>query len=318
MAARRMLNALAGLDQQGIAGGVAERVVDHLELVEVEAVEREQAVVAVERAEQMFELLLEHASVGQPGQDVVEGELGDALLALGDLADHLVEAGREPRELVAAAHPHLDMLAGREPAGGFVEPRQRLGDAPRRAPCREARRASRPSKVMTAKRQLKLARVGRALRPWDRRAAGLRAPPPEKVGSGLARAIDCVAPTCISNAAPPRTWLSASKAASRLSADMLPAASDHRSLLWARTAAWSGIADKLLEPAHFARIEVGGEDHPAEQRRRHDRRRDQLARPAGKHRDSGQATARRAAPTRRAASSAADRPVDRRRPCRPR
>ena len=64
----------------------------------------------------MLELLLEHAAVGQPGQDVVEGELGDALLALGDLADHLVEAGREPRQLVAAANPHLDMLARGEPA----------------------------------------------------------------------------------------------------------------------------------------------------------------------------------------------------------
>ena len=44
-------------------------------------------------------------AVGQAGQHVIEGELGDALLTLGDLADHVVEAGREPGKLVAAAHP---------------------------------------------------------------------------------------------------------------------------------------------------------------------------------------------------------------------
>ena len=65
----------------------------------------------------MVELLLEHRAVGQPGQHVVEGELGDPLLAFGDLADHLVEAGGQPRQLVAPANPDLDMLArARRPA----------------------------------------------------------------------------------------------------------------------------------------------------------------------------------------------------------
>ena len=104
--------------------------------------QREQAAIAFRRAEQMLELLLEHGAVGQTGQDVVEGELGDALLALGDLADHVVEARREPRQLIVAAHPHLDMLAGRQPAGGFVEPGERLRDSPGRPPRREARRGS--------------------------------------------------------------------------------------------------------------------------------------------------------------------------------
>ncbi len=43
MPARRLLYAMRGFDEQGVAGRVAERVVDHLELVEVEAVKREQA-----------------------------------------------------------------------------------------------------------------------------------------------------------------------------------------------------------------------------------------------------------------------------------
>ena len=120
-----------------------------LELVEIEAMQREQRRRCRASAEQMIELLLEHGAVGQAGEDVVEGELGDALLALGDLADHVVEAVREPRELVAAAHADLDMLARREPAGGFVEAGERLGDPP--AACHVAKATSkRPSNVMTA------------------------------------------------------------------------------------------------------------------------------------------------------------------------
>ena len=132
-----------------VAGRMAERVVDHLELVEVEAMQREQAAVALGRAEQMLELLLEHGAVGQPGQHVVEGELGDALLALGDLADHFVEAVGEPRKLVLAAHPDLDMLARGEAPGGFVEPRERLRDSRPPPSTSRRRRASSPSSVMT-------------------------------------------------------------------------------------------------------------------------------------------------------------------------
>ena len=84
--------------------------------------QREHAAAAVASVpEQMFELLLEHAAVGQAGQDVVEGELGDALLALGDLADHLVEAPASRADLVAAAHPDLDVLARRQAPRRLVE-----------------------------------------------------------------------------------------------------------------------------------------------------------------------------------------------------
>ena len=117
MAPRGMLKrAGAASMSKRVAGRVAERVVDDLELVEIEAVQREQAAVAIGGRETMVELLLEHGPVGQAGQHVVEGELCDALLALGDLAGHLVEAAGEPRQFVLAANSDLDVLAGREPS----------------------------------------------------------------------------------------------------------------------------------------------------------------------------------------------------------
>src|SRR5205823_983465 len=103
----------ARLDEQGVARRMAERVVDHFELVEIEAMQREQAAIALRRAERMLELLLEHGAVGQAREHVVKRELGDAPLALDDLARHLIEAGRQPRELVATADPNLHMLARR-------------------------------------------------------------------------------------------------------------------------------------------------------------------------------------------------------------
>ena len=68
---------------------------------------------------------------------------------------------------------------------------------------------------------------------------------------------------------------------------------------------------KAFEAAHFARVEVGSEDDPAEQGWRHDRRRDELARPAGEHRHPGQATAVERFPQGRGLA-VADRRVDRR------
>src|SRR3954452_18580573 len=85
----------------------------------------------------MVELLMKHRPVGKGRQDVVEGELGDALLALSDLADHFVETVGEPRQLVLAAHPDLDMLARRQASSGLVETRERLRYPPRRFPGRE-------------------------------------------------------------------------------------------------------------------------------------------------------------------------------------
>ena len=200
-----------------------------------------------------------------------------------------------------AAHPDLDMLARREASGGFVEPRERLGDAAaRRARSRRPTR-SRPSKVMTAKRELQLARVGQRLglgiseqqdRPlavrrrsaaaWQARSS---ARPPtrhlerRRLRRHAPRASDADrrrrAPTCCPT--PPTSGRCSS--------------SEHRGV--------ERNCREPLEPAHLASVEIGGEHHPADQGRRHDRRGDELARPPGEHRDAGQAPVVERLPQRR-------------------
>ena len=98
-----------------------ERVIDDLELIEVEAVQREQAAAPFGSAEMMIELLLEHRPVRKSRQRVIEGELHDPLLALGDPADHHVETFGQPRQLVLSADMDLDVLTRGEPASSFVE-----------------------------------------------------------------------------------------------------------------------------------------------------------------------------------------------------
>ena len=75
--------------QQFVADRVAERVVDRLEIVEVDAEQGEAAAAApLGLPELEIEMLAEEGAVGQAGQTVVEGELGDPLLALGDAGGH--------------------------------------------------------------------------------------------------------------------------------------------------------------------------------------------------------------------------------------
>ena len=246
MAARRLLQAPRRFDQQGVAGRVAEGIVDRLELVEVEAVERELAGIAARRAQHVFELLLEHAAVGQAGQHVVEGELGDALLALGDLADHFVEARRQPRQLVGAADLDLNRLARGQPPGRLVEPGERLGDARGGLPGRE-RHQHQPQKRHGGKRQLELAGVGQRFGLWisEQEDGALALDQRRKrLGEGDRGA----PPTFISNAAALPTCRSASAADGPPMPPMLPAASYQRPCPWASTAACSGIADSCSRP----------------------------------------------------------------------
>ena len=147
------------LHQHVVTHGVAERVVDHLELVEVEAMQREQTAVSFSGAKQMFELLLKHGAVRQSGEHVIERQLRDPLLALDDLAGHFVEARRQPRQLVVAAHPHLNMLARGQPAGGLVEASERLRNSPRRTPRREGDEEEAEQRH-DGERELQFARIG--------------------------------------------------------------------------------------------------------------------------------------------------------------
>lgn len=89
-----LAQALRELDQQLVAGGMAERIVDVLEMVEVEEGERDVAAGRTggdRRGDQMPQL----RAVGQAGEDVVIGEprdLGAGLLAL-DREGAEVDAG---------------------------------------------------------------------------------------------------------------------------------------------------------------------------------------------------------------------------------
>jgi hypothetical protein len=119
------------LDQDVVAGGVAEAVVDRLEVVQVD--EEDGGVAEVAAVEGVLDPLAEQAAVGQPGQRVVEGLEGQLLLeglALLQVAGVEDDAGRvevagaaagdgldgQPGP-VALAEPPLaaDALAGRWP-----------------------------------------------------------------------------------------------------------------------------------------------------------------------------------------------------------
>ena len=101
---------------QLVADGVAERVVDVLEAVEVEHQDRAAMAVALGRSQRAVELLLEAAAVEQPGQRVVVGEvlqLALEALALGDV-DDLADAVGGPAGLVGDGgdgHQHPDEMA---------------------------------------------------------------------------------------------------------------------------------------------------------------------------------------------------------------
>src|SRR5205823_2887738 len=67
---RRLLQAAGRLHEQCVAGGVAKRVVDDLELVEIQAMQREQLTVTFLRAEELLERLLEHRPVRKTRQRI--------------------------------------------------------------------------------------------------------------------------------------------------------------------------------------------------------------------------------------------------------
>ena len=80
---------LADLDEQPVAGGVAEAVVDLLEAVQVQEQHRDRGGVAFGAEEGVVDPVLEQGPVGQGGEVVVEGlvdELVLELAAFGDVA----------------------------------------------------------------------------------------------------------------------------------------------------------------------------------------------------------------------------------------
>ena len=68
--------------QQGVAGLVAELVVDRLEAIEVEETDRQQAVAPLCLRQRLFEAVGEQDAIGQAGQAVEIGELFEVLLGV--------------------------------------------------------------------------------------------------------------------------------------------------------------------------------------------------------------------------------------------
>ena len=103
---RHASEALGDRDEQLVAGGVAEAVVDRLEVVEVDEQHREVAVAcAPTRAERVLDAVAEQRLVGEAGERVVERLVGELVLeplALGDVA----EAPHPPDDLAVDALRH--------------------------------------------------------------------------------------------------------------------------------------------------------------------------------------------------------------------
>ena len=71
------------LDEQLVAGGVAERVVDDLEAVEVDEEDDDVFASAVGPGERLAQPVEQERAVGQPGERVVEGVVGEACVPTG-------------------------------------------------------------------------------------------------------------------------------------------------------------------------------------------------------------------------------------------
>ena len=113
------------LDEQLVAGRVAEGVVDDLEVVQVE---EEAGQAAGARPEPLGHVLGEQRAVGQPGQRVVVGLVGELGLEgqpVGDVLDRADEAGAHARgeQVREADDRRPDVAAVKD------EPRRRLGVA---------------------------------------------------------------------------------------------------------------------------------------------------------------------------------------------
>ena len=98
------------LAQQGVADGMAERVVDGLEAVEVEA-QQSDVLVAAARFQRRFQALAQQDAIRQIGQRIVMRHVGDARLvamALGEVADGVDLVAAHPGAERAADHLHGD------------------------------------------------------------------------------------------------------------------------------------------------------------------------------------------------------------------
>ena len=119
--------------QQGVAGRVAERVVDRLELVEVDAQEREPVAVTAQPHQRLVEPLVQQHAVGEVGERVMPCHVGDArlvALAVGDVGvgrDHAALGEGSCVDLDHRAVGALALVCGL--AGQAASDREELPDA---------------------------------------------------------------------------------------------------------------------------------------------------------------------------------------------
>ena len=133
--AQAAAQALGDLDEQLVAGGVAERVVDRLEVVEVEHADGDEVALAGGAVQGVLDAVVEERAVRQLGERVVEGavaQLGLGGLALGDVAAGEDDAA-DVRVVAHVGDRGLDVdVAGRRCACRRHSTRRAL-DARRRA-----------------------------------------------------------------------------------------------------------------------------------------------------------------------------------------
>ena len=134
------------LDQQLVADFVAARIVDQLEVVEIDEQQRSVAAVAGAAGERLLEAVVEQATIWQAGQPVVEGEVDDLLFsafALGDVG-HRYDV---VRDLAACAAHRGDSRPGRgRPRPSCVAPAIRRARNRRARHGRRSRRSSSPAR----------------------------------------------------------------------------------------------------------------------------------------------------------------------------
>ena len=132
-----------------VAGRVAVAVVHKLEVVEVDEEHGDRQVAALGARDRLLEVLLEEEAVGQVGQRVVVGQMGEPGLrgdqlvggaaAVGDVGDdpiHEPAAVLDPRPR-ALPHPARDAVGADQPVLDLAAARP--ASAPRSTPCTSAR-----------------------------------------------------------------------------------------------------------------------------------------------------------------------------------
>lgn len=200
--------ALGRLDQQGVAGGVAEAVVDGLEAVEVEEQHREAGRVAPGDEQAGVEVFEEHRPVGEAGEGVVGGQVMHALLgglAFGDVGEghdhaaqlavgvHVRGVGHQRGEQTAVGPLQLlleavslalgQTLSERPAAGERVVGVERLEAAPQQVPVAVAQHGGQAG-VDEGEAQLRVEGGDAVLGQVDQRAVAQLAGPQGRAGAG--------------------------------------------------------------------------------------------------------------------------------------